>query len=200
MNPRGLSRRILLVASVCAFWAVAYFATSYWNTSRAWNVFAWDWVWYFPVIPAFVIVYLSAYLMPAVAFVVVRDEVRLRRLAAVAAGVVAVSAACFVIWPTTILRPDLPSGVWGGVLAWLYRADRPTDLFPSLHVAMSFLMAKAVGRERPTWRPAMLAWALLIAVSTLLIRQHYVIDVIGGLVIAYLGWFAYVRPAPRREA
>ena len=201
MKDRTLARRVILFAAAYAFWAVAYFATSSWNAGRAWIVFDWDPVWFLPVVPAFVAVYLSAYLMPFFVLWTLRDVARFRRLMAVTIGVIAFCAACFVIWPATILRSDPGGGFWAGILAWLYRADQPTDLFPSLHVALAFLMAKAVGRERPAWHPAMLAWATLIALSTLLIRQHYLVDVIAGVVVAYAAWIAYRGPwkEARRE-
>lgn len=49
--------------------------------------------------------------------------------------------------------------VWG--LRALYRADPPCNCFPSLHVAHSFVSA-------------------LVAMSTVFIKQHYVLDVIAG--------------------
>ncbi|HJV32722.1 MAG TPA: phosphatase PAP2 family protein, partial [Patescibacteria group bacterium] len=185
--------RILLFIGLAVFWAAAYLGTGAWNAGRASGVLAWDPVWSFPFASAFVAPYLSAYLLPFAAFAALRERRKFRRFAAVVAGTIAFSAAVFVLWPLTIARPDLGFGSFSDhLLAALYAADRPTNLFPSLHVSLSFLFALAVGDARPRLRPWALAWAALIAVSTLLTRQHYLVDVVGGVIVARAGWRVYL--------
>jgi len=40
-------------------------------------------------------------------------------------------------------------------------------------------------------------WASLVAISTLFTKQHYVLDVIGGMVLAWLAYHLLVRTYPR---
>ncbi|HTK59567.1 MAG TPA: phosphatase PAP2 family protein, partial [Candidatus Baltobacteraceae bacterium] len=174
-------------------WAGAYLGAAAWNASRPAAVLPWDPVWTFPFVSAFVVPYLSAYLLPFAVPFVLRDRAKYRRFAAVAAATIAFSAACFILWPLTIARPELGvSSALDRLLGALYAADRPTNLFPSLHVSLSFLFAAAVGDARPRLRPWMTAWAALIAVSTLFTRQHYLIDVIGGVLVAWIAWRIYL--------
>ena len=181
--------RLALFLGTAVLWASAYLGTAAWNAARPMATLAWDPVRSFPFVSAFVVPYLSAYALPFLAAFSPLGRAAYRRLAAVVAGTIAFSAACFVLWPLTIARPDLGLGSsFDRLLAALYAADRPTDLFPSLHVSLSFLFALAVGRGRPRLRPWTLAWATLIAVSTLFTRQHYVVDVIGGVVVAWIAW------------
>lgn len=78
-------------------------------------------------------------------------------------------------------------------LAFLKAADAAGNAFPSLHVAFAAYTATVIARElrdlhAPAWaRVGNWAWCAAIVYSTLATRQHVVIDVAGGLVLA---WFA----------
>jgi len=183
----------MLFIGVAAFWAAAYLGTAGFNAARAPRVLAWDAIWIFPFVSAFVVPYLSAYALPFVAAASLRDRAKFRRFAAVAVGTMAFSAICFILFPLTLARPEIPlASLSDRLLAALYAADRPTNLFPSLHVSLSFLFALAVGDARPRLRPWMIAWAALVAVSTLFTRQHYLIDVVGGVIVAWIAWRIYL--------
>ena len=44
---------------------------------------------------------------------------------------------------------------------------------------------------------AALSWAAVVSVSTLFTKQHYVVDVVAGVAMAYAADAAFVRGAPR---
>ncbi len=186
--------RLLLFTATTLLWVAAYFGVGAWNVSRTLQVLPWDPVWRFPFVSAFVVAYDSAYLLPFLAFLVLKERMLVRRFAAVLAAVITFSAACFIAWPLTLPRPAIAvASLSDRLLALLYVADRPTNLFPSLHVSLSFLMALAIGHVLPKRRPWTLSWAALIAASTLFTRQHYFIDVIGGVLVAFAAWRAFLR-------
>ena len=195
------TERLLLFLGTAVFWAAAYFGVGAWNASHAMRVLPWDPVWSFPLVSLFVLPYDSAYLLPVLAFSVMKDRAALRRFSAVVCGVIVFSAACFLAWPLTLPRPPIASAsIFDRLLATLFAADRPTNLFPSLHVSLSFLFALAIGRAKPRSRTWMLAWALLIAVSTLFTRQHYFVDVIGGVVVAFVAWRIFMKSMNEKPA
>jgi membrane-associated phospholipid phosphatase len=71
--------------------------------------------------------------------------------------------------------------------AWrtLHEADPPANTFPSLHVGHSMLLALALSHHLPRQRSdALMLWASLITASTLTTKQHYLIDLAGGVVAA----------------
>jgi undecaprenyl-diphosphatase len=82
-----------------------------------------------------------------------------------------------------------------GPFAW--RADYAS--MPSGHAATAFAAAVAVGVLWPWLRAPMLAYALIIAVSRVVLDAHYVSDVIAGAIAGTLGaliirdWFASRR-------
>lgn len=140
-----------------------------------------------PVVPAWALIYgaLYAFLIVVPVFVVQRPEM-IRRTVWAYITVWSVSYVVFWAYPTIAARPETVTGqgfaVWG--LRFLYDADPPYNCFPSIHVAHSFVSALACHRvHRPLGRIA-LAGASLVAVATLLTKQHYVADAIGGMCLA----------------
>ncbi len=65
----------------------------------------------------------------------------------------------------------------------VYASDQPYNDFPSLHTSLSTIVAIHWWRidRRAGWGAA--AWSVLIIASTLLIHQHYLADVGGGLAL-----------------
>jgi membrane-associated phospholipid phosphatase len=103
----------------------------------------------------------------------------------------------FVAWPifwflpTRMIHPDLPDRTLSAfALRLLYRVDAGYNVFPSLHIANSVYVACVAIRFVPL-PVSILLWivTLLIAASTVLIKQHYLIDAPAG---ALLGLAAYL--------
>lgn len=87
------------------------------------------------------------------------------------------------------LRPSLTgeTGLFTGVIAGLYRIDTPTNVFPSVHVAGAAGAALAIqdgARDRPALCQCGWILAALICLSTVCIKQHALLDVLGGLALA----------------
>lgn len=124
-----------------------------------------------PFIPATIVLYASQFAILFLALWRAEDVATPLRAIALATMVAAVA---FVFLPTTIVRPPAHSSAFD--LLWLF--DVPTNCFPSLHVALAMIAAAFWPDRR--WRPAAIAWAALIALSTLTTKQHYAIDVVAG--------------------
>jgi membrane-associated phospholipid phosphatase len=58
--------------------------------------------------------------------------------------------------------------------------------FPSGHTAVAFALAFAVWQLWPRWRWPMLAFAVSVGASRIVLRAHYLGDVIGGALVALL--------------
>ena len=108
-----------------------------------------------------------------------------------------ISFAIFILYPTTMPRPEITGS---GVNAWLlrltYAADRPLNLTPSLHCLSSVQCAMGLNGDRrtPLWyRIASYIFAALVCLSTLFVRQHCLIDVVMGVALAPLCWLPFRR-------
>ena len=102
---------------------------------------------------------------------------------------------CFVFFvglPTTMARPAVQGlNVWESLVRALYILDAPVNLFPSIHCLNSWL-CWASARDIPAFSRKYKAFALCAAVavcvSTLTLRQHVLLDVAGGILLAEVCW------------
>ena len=149
--------------------------------------------------PAWLWVYQSAYLLIPIAPLLSRNRGELAVYARGFLIMTAVAIGFFVLMPIEAPRPlDVPrDGLWALLLSY----DRTINTFPSLHVAMvtqslCFAAWLAGARRARGVTLAMaggIAWAALICYSTVATKQHYAIDVPGGLVLGWLSHCCAVR-------
>ena len=146
-----------------------------------------------PFRPVWIVIYILAYLQWAVGFIVISRESREHCYRVFAGEIIAkfICGLVFIALPTRIERPAVEGG---GFIAWLmrlvYAGDLPGNLFPSIHCLESwFCFRGALGMKRvPRWyAPAMLAFALLVFASTVLVKQHVLVDIPAGVLVAEAG-------------
>jgi membrane-associated phospholipid phosphatase len=154
-----------------------------------------------PVVPVFVIPYVS--LTPYIAvtmLLLLLARVRILRSAAVAMIIAwLVSYACYHFLQSYVARPEL-SGTdpLTSLIRTVYAGDQPYNDFPSLHTSLSTIVAVHWWRVDRRVGLAAGAWTLLIVASTVLIHQHYLADLAGGLILAAVACLVGLRLfAPR---
>lgn len=154
-------------------------------TTRPWWATRWDEA--IPFLPHAVWVYLGFYFGT---FVV--TAIHLRQARAFRASMVAftanalVAVPIFLLWPAAYPRPVVdPSVGLSETAVFLLQVNDPAaNTFPSLHVANSVLCAAALHRAgSPVWRGSAVL-AACVAVSVVLVKQHWLADVAGGVVCA----------------
>jgi membrane-associated phospholipid phosphatase len=142
--------------------------------------------------------FLSVFVIPYLLFIFVlflpfamafRDK---KRFLALSASFLFASVVCnivYVLFQTTALRPEvLPSTIFDELVLFVYAIDKPLNLFPSGHVTFSVLSTLCLTRINKKLAYAILPVTILIVLSTLFIKQHYVPDVLGGLALAFLSF------------
>lgn len=117
---------------------------------------------------------------------------------------------CFLLvswlYPNALeLRPVLPSdgSVFDRMVQGLYWIDTPTNVLPSIHVFNSvvFHVTFCRGLERGSrrgWKRLSFALVVLIVISTVLIKQHSVIDIVLGFLMAGVGYLLIYQRMLRR--
>ena len=157
-----------------------------------------------PVQPAALLAYVSLWLyvgIPAGLMASVRQLVVYGLWAAV---LCLLGLACFWAWPTAVPVQALPVDLASHPgFALLQGLDAAGNACPSLHVATAVFSAVWIARllrgvAAPIWPQALnLLWLLLIVYSTLAIKQHVVLDVLAGTLLALavavpsLRWFPW---------
>ena len=148
-----------------------------------------------PLIPAFVLPYLS--FIPIVFGLV---PWLLRKPPMLKAYVIALFAsqmamnALYVLVPATLPRPALTDSDF---FSWLlrdvvWRLDEPVNTFPSNHVTFSVIAILALRATAPPnrFRIGLQAWLVLVCLSTLFVHQHVVADVASGLALGIVAFYA----------
>ena len=147
-----------------------------------------------PFVPFFVLFYVLAYLQWGAHYVFHSHVSREFCYHIVTADLMAkiVCMVFFIVLPTEIERPVIEgNGFWNALTGMIFSSDTPRNLFPSIHCLESWFCFRAALRIKraPAWyAPAQLVLTVLVFASTVLIKQHFVVDIVGGIVIAELCW------------
>lgn len=146
-----------------------------------------------PFVPAFIVVYVAAYIQWIYGFIVIGRESREFCYRFLSAEVISkiVCLVIFIAVPTTMVRPEIKGdGIFSSLTAFIYAADTPDNLFPSVHCLESVFFAVAVCKAKKTgtaakWINAVLA--VLVCASVVLVKQHVIADIAGGCFLAFFG-------------
>lgn len=141
--------------------------------------------------PAWVWIYLSLYLLVLIPPWLAMSSAAIRRYVCGLLWLVPISCAAWLAWPIAGPRPDVQPGA-GAVFAWLVAVDSPLNTIPSMHMELavySLLFARRTsepgGGSRILFGIASL-WVALIAYSCLATKQHFVVDLAAGMLVAVI--------------
>jgi len=98
-------------------------------------------------------------------------------------------------YPRPVLRPPYPD-ISAAFMAFVQHIDPPGNVFPSLHVAHTTMLALILIKDRPRLGAVALVMATLLAASTLTTKQHFIADVISGYGLAFFGRAVALRGLP----
>lgn len=141
-----------------------------------------------PVVPPFVIPYVS--LEPVIyATLVLLLLLRTRVFQSAALsmiGVWLISYLFYIFMQSVVVRPTLVgTDTLTQMIRDVYASDNPFNDFPSLHTSLSTTMAIHWWRVDKRIGAPVGIWVALIVLSTVFVKQHYVPDIAGGLIVAF---------------
>lgn len=159
-----------------------------------------------PFVPVFILVYWGAYISWGLNYILATRESREHCRWAITADMTA-KFLCFVLFlllPATIQRPEISGdGLLAGLTRIIYEADTPVALFPSIHCVDSWLSWRFLTdcRRVPGWYKGInLVFSLLVCASTVLVKQHMVVDIFAGIAVAELGlWISGIFKRKRER-
>ncbi len=153
-----------------------------------------------PLVPQFVVFYMLGYVFVLVPCLAVRERHDFYAAAVSFSLMLAVAFLMFRYMPVH-MQKTMPLGDEWYVRWTRFQQNMDTHYnnFPSLHVGLNVFAYSLLA-----WQARRLSWwwlplPLLIVASTLLIKQHLVLDVVGGIVLAAAG-FAVFRALRNRPA
>ncbi len=138
--------------------------------------------------PMLLPIYLSLWGYIALPVLLAKDKRELWSFSFGCAAMTAIALVVFWFMPTAIPNFTIDA-VPGSSLAFLKTVDSAGNAFPSLHVSFSVFTCIVLVRQlrevgAPAWlRIFNVAWAVGIVYSTMAVRQHVLMDVLGGLAL-----------------
>ena len=181
---------VSLVLNMCAYFGTRLFTDSLyhydWSIPLDHNL---------PLVPFFAIPYVLAYIPWIVGvIIIVRDNKELCYKIMTAEQIAKfICLIFFVFWPTEIIRPAITGDSFSECLTRLvYHLDEPNNLFPSIHCLLSWIVFRGTVKCKKTgiWiKIFMFAQAIIVFASVVLIKQHVVVDIIGGIAAVEIGIF-----------
>lgn len=160
-----------------------------------------SWDYQIPYIKYFSPVYAIVYFIPVVTFFLCWNNYEIIKAAFksfITAGVICfTSYAIFPVMFSDRIALHPPYDFFDNVTRFFYWIDKPYNCFPSLHVALAFISVQVIERASP--KLSLMFWtvAILVTLSTLFVRQHYILDLVAGITVAYaIGWYFIPKEVP----
>ena len=148
-----------------------------------------------PLMPAWTLVYLGCFFIWIVNYILVcreSKEICYEFLSAEALSKL-ICGIFFLTLPTTNIRPELVGNdCFTQLLRFVYTVDRPVNLFPSIHCLAIWFSWRGLlkCKKVPKWYKYLsFVFVWLVFLSVLYTKQHILIDIIGGIVVAEIGWY-----------
>ena len=155
-----------------------------------------------PLIPWTIVIYYGCFLHWGLHYICVAKlgNRNTRQFYAADFLIKSVSFLFFLCLPTVMHRPEVTgTGFWNDTIRFLYWMDKPYNLFPSIHCSVSWLCWISVRKNTqvPKWyRYFALIAAIAVCLSTLTTRQHVLVDIAGGLLVAEVCWALAAKSLP----
>ena len=155
-----------------------------------------------PVLPVFVWFYILAFPFWAVGYVLAARQGKdmFYRFVATDLTIHFICFICFILIPTTNIRPEIAGNtISERILLLVYSLDggnSPSNLFPSIHCYVSWMCWKGVAGSSaiPKWyQKFSMVFAVLVIISTQVLKQHYIVDAIMALVLVEFFWRFYQK-------
>lgn len=152
-----------------------------------------------PFVPIFIFPYVSWYfILFSIPFVLYFYSLPTYALYTMSLLIVVItSGIIYLVYPTTFIRPE-PQGnnLSTKIVKLVYSNDRKIlSCMPSLHCSLSmlFILAAFTAKNLPlAVKLSVIILSFLIILSTVLVKQHVLIDVISALPLALISWYIAV--------
>jgi len=146
-----------------------------------------------PFVPFFLLFYVLAYLQWIGSYVYHCRESRQLCYRMTMADMIAkfLCMLCFIFLPTQIVRPEIMgNGIFEMGTQFIYDVDKPINLFPSIHCLESWICFRTslmMKKKNLYYITAQGIFSLLVFASSVLIKQHFVIDIPAGILAVEIG-------------
>lgn len=146
-----------------------------------------------PTVPFFVLIYVLAFVQWVASYILHSRDSELTCYKITTAGITAklICLIFFIALPTEITISEVQgSGFFEWGTRFIHSADRPYNLFPSIHCLESWLCfrgALMLKRKNYYYITLQGIFTLFVFASTLFIKQHFIVDIPAGILVCEFG-------------
>jgi membrane-associated phospholipid phosphatase len=186
-----LLKRIVILAVVFTLWLGIYFTVNTFSHKRSTNRydFAMKWDSEIPFYRHFILPYLSAYVFGPLPFLLISDRVVFYQVLLSYVILTFVSAFLHLLVPSKVERMENlePLGLSNTLILSFQKMCKPYGNFPSMHTGYAIIAVISYYQYfGPQFGTLALAWAGLIIMATLFTKQHYILDILAGILLSLL--------------
>lgn len=184
------------------FFLIGYFAAGYllinWISSNRGAFFdvSTNLDFLIPFSAPFIFGYILVYLSILLTYLITDDIGDWRRASVSFFTATTLAYIIFLVFPVRMeMRHDLTSstGISFVVTRYYYLIDMPYNCFPSLHVTYPALATLVAWRNHKFMRWIFVAMTIIVAVSVVFVKQHYIADVAAGFLNGVLCFWLAVK-------
>jgi membrane-associated phospholipid phosphatase len=192
-NTLSIGKRLLWVT---IGWAIQliYLPTSGWFTGGIQPKLPID---IFPLWPVWVIPYVLCYPLWFTAFAWAAFKMSDRMFRAFALAFVitcSVSIVIFFVYPTYVPAATLyGNDLFIFILRFLHQGAGRYNALPSGHIYITALLTFFYSLWYPRYKSLWILILVIVSFSTLFTLQHYILDIVAGLIVAALGYYAGLK-------
>jgi membrane-associated phospholipid phosphatase len=200
-----MKKTTIIERAVTGFFIFLYFQLGYVWSSTDVSARAYDLSFFIdtliPIVPVFIIFYLIGYFF-VFSFLFIKVDRDVFRLAVIHyVGILTISFLIFKIFPVYMDKDlALGSDIFSRLTYSQQTLDSPYNNFPSLHVSLNlFTFFLLLGNLNDYLKKVYGLIAFLIIISTVLVKQHLFVDLIGGVLIGliFVKLYRYLLPLPK---
>lgn len=151
----------------------------------------------FPIWPIWVLPYVLCYILwfaGIIWIIFIGEDRQFRSLIAACMLTFGLGALTFIFFPTYVKPVALQgSDVFTLILRIFHEQTGRYAALPSGHVYITTLLALFFGRWYPRFKFLYILILIVVSLSTLFTGQHYILDVIGGYLVALVGYYFGLR-------
>ena len=163
----------------------------------------------FPIWPIWVLPYVLCYILwfAAFAWIILKTEDRsFRSFVAACMLTFSIGVGTFYFFPTYVKAATLEGNdIFTILLRMIHETWGRYAALPSGHVYITTLLTLFFSRWYPRYKLLWIMLLVIVSFSTLFTGQHYILDVIGGYLVAWAGfhfglwWAGFYTPQKRPE-
>jgi len=103
---------------------------------------------------------------------------------------ITISYLFFIFYPTYIVRPEITGqDFFSQLILFIYGGDKVHNALPSGHTYTTLIIAIFWSQWLPKLKPLWISITVLVLLSTLFTKQHYILDLLAAAVLVVVVYF-----------